>query len=226
MGLALACSLLADRVKVTIAGRSEARLEDARRALGAPTSLRTLRVDIGVEDDVRRLFGEIGPLDHIVVTAADIAGAYALLPALEREAIDRVVASKLIGPLLVAKHGAAVLRPTGSIAFTSGIAAHRPAPRGTIVAAVNGAIEALVRALAVEIAPRRVNALSPGWVDTPIWDQVVGDGKVATLAAMAARLPVGRVGAASDIAQAFRFLIENGFTTGTVLHVEGGHRLA
>ncbi|WP_292323753.1 SDR family oxidoreductase, partial [Mesorhizobium sp.] len=70
------------------------------------------------------------------------------------------------------------------------------------------------------------NAVSPGWVDTPIWQFVVGDAKNETLAAMAKRLPAGRVGRPEDIADAIRFLIGNGFTTGTTLHVEGGHRLA
>jgi NAD(P)-dependent dehydrogenase (short-subunit alcohol dehydrogenase family) len=109
--------------------------------------------------------------------------------------------------------------------FISGIAAYRPAARGSVVAAVNAALEGLVRALAVELAPIRVNAVSPGWVDTTIWTQVAGDRKAEMLAAMAERLPVGRVGQPEDIADAISFLIGNGFSTGTTLHVEGGHRL-
>ena len=80
-------------------------------------------------------------------------------------------------------------------------------------------------ALAVELAPIRVNAVSPGWVDTPIWSFVAGDKKDETLDAMAKRMPVGRVGQPDDIADAIAFLIGNGFTTGAILHVEGGHRL-
>jgi len=125
----------------------------------------------------------------------------------------------------LAKHSAPKLAANGSLTFVSGIAAYRPAARGSIVAAVNAALEGLVRALAIELAPIRVNAVSPGWVDTPIWDIVAGDGKQETLAAMAKRLPAGRVGRPLDIADAIRFLMGNGFTTGTTLHVEGGHRL-
>jgi len=154
-----------------------------------------------------------------------MAGAYQLLPSLDIAAVRRMLDSKLIGPLLLAKHGAPVLSPGGSITFTSGIAAYRPAPRGSAVAAANGALASLAAALAVELGPIRVNAVSPGWVDTPIWETVAGDAKAATLEAMAQRLLVGRIGQPEDIADAIRFLMRNTFVTGTVLHVEGGHRL-
>jgi NAD(P)-dependent dehydrogenase (short-subunit alcohol dehydrogenase family) len=93
------------------------------------------------------------------------------------------------------------------------------------VAAVNGGLDAMVAALAVELAPLRVNAVSPGWVDTPIWDAVAGEGKTERLAAMAGRLLTGRIGTPADIATAVLALVHNGFITGTVLHADGGHRL-
>ncbi|NKN01024.1 SDR family oxidoreductase [Rhizobium leguminosarum] len=224
MGLALARRLLGEGAAVTIAGRSEDKLTAARRNLGEHPKLKTHAVDISREE-VAALFRTNGPVDHIVSTAADIEGAYQLLPSIELTAAQRVVESKLYGPLLLAKYGAAHLPPSGSITYTSGVAAYRPAARGSVVAAVNAALEGLVRALAVELAPIRINAVSPGWVDTPIWSFVAGDAKQATLNAMAQRLPAGRVGQPDDIADAIRFLIGNGFTTGTILHVEGGHRL-
>lgn len=225
MGLALARRLLDEGAFVTIAGRSQERLAAACRQLDDDPKLGIYAVDISREEEVAALFRIVGSVDHIVSTAADIEGAYQLLPSIELAAAQRVVESKFYGPLLLAKYGAAHLPSSGSITYTSGVAAYRPAARGSVVAAVNAALEGLVRALAVELAPIRINAVSPGWVDTPIWSFVAGDAKQATLDAMAQRLPAGRVGQPEDIADAIRFLIGNGFTTGTILHVEGGHRL-
>lgn len=225
MGLSLAASLLAEGARVTIAGRDEARLESARASLGNESSLATVVNDITREDDVIKLFEQLGPVDHIVSTAASLDGVYRLLPDLELAAIHRAVDSKLIGPLLLAKYGAPHLSSSGSITFTSGVAAYRPAARGSVVAAVNGGLASLAYALAIELAPIRVNVVSPGWVDSPIWGTIAGDKKDGMLTAMAERLPVGRVGQPGEIAQAILFLMRNGFATGSVLHVDGGHRL-
>ncbi|CAH1664474.1 SDR family oxidoreductase [Chelatococcus asaccharovorans] len=225
MGLALAKRCLDIGSNVVIVGRNEDKLRRAIHELGEPASLAAIATDIAQEGQVADLFKRTGQLDHIVSTAADIEGAYELLPALKLEAAQRVVESKFYGPLLLAKYGAPMLSPAGSITFVSGIAAYRPAARGSVVAAVNAALEGLVRALAIELAPIRVNAVSPGWVNTSIWSFVAGDRKDDMLSAMAARLPVGRVGEPEDIADAISFLMGNTFTTGTTLHVEGGHRL-
>ena len=225
MGLSLARALLADGSAVVIAGRSPERLAQTRTALADVGDVRTVAADITREEDVIRLFDECGDLDHIVSTAADIEGAYELLPDLDLAAARKVFDSKFFGPLLLARHGSPRLAPHGSITFTSGIAAYRPAPRGSVVAGVNGALASLAYALAVELAPIRVNVVSPGWVDTPIWQQVAGAEASARLDAMAQKLPVGRIGRPEDIADGIRFLMRNGFATGSVLHLDGGHRL-
>jgi NAD(P)-dependent dehydrogenase (short-subunit alcohol dehydrogenase family) len=181
--------------------------------------------DVTQEDEVVRLFSAAVAYNHIVTTAADITGVYELLPQLSVERVRAVLDSKLIGPWLLAKYGAPRLKAGGSITFTSGIAARRPAARGSAVAAANGGLESMVYALAIELAPIRVNAVSPGWTDTPIWQGIVGDRKESVLNEMARRLPVGRVGQPSDIADAIAAVIQNGFITGTVVHVDGGQRL-
>lgn len=225
MGLALAHRQLAAGNPILIVGRDSARLDQARRDLGESPFLSIRAADITSEREMTELFESSDAFDHIVCTAADVTGAYELLPSLDLEATRRAIESKVIGPILLAKYGAPKLTSGGSLTFTSGIAAYRPMARGTVVATINAALEGLVRALAVELAPRRVNAVSPGWVDTPIWQAVAGEKKAEVLAGMATRLPVGRVGTPDDIADAITFLMESGFTTGTVLHVEGGHRL-
>jgi NAD(P)-dependent dehydrogenase (short-subunit alcohol dehydrogenase family) len=225
MGLGLAELLLADGAQVTIAGRSADRLDAAVKRLDQPEGLRASQVDITHEDQVRQLLADAGPLNHVVVTAADAVGAYAPVADFDLDAARAVIDTKLLGPWLVAKHAGPYLAPGASITFTSGIAAYRPGPGASMFAAANGALEALARALAVELAPVRVNVVSPGWVDTPIWETIAGDKKAERLGAMAARLPVGRIGQPIDIAKAFVALMHNGFVTGTLLHVDGGQRL-
>jgi NAD(P)-dependent dehydrogenase (short-subunit alcohol dehydrogenase family) len=225
MGLALAELLLADGAQVTIAGRSGDRLAAAAQRLNEPDRLRTSQVDVTSEDQVRRMLANTGRLNHVVVTAADVTGAYAPLADFDLDAARAVLATKLLGPWLVAKHASPYLAPGASITFTSGIAAYRPGPGASMIATANGALEALARALALELAPIRVNVVSPGWVDTPIWDTLAGDSKTERLAVMAGRLPVGRVGQPVDIGKAFMALMHNGFVTGTVVHVDGGHQL-
>jgi NAD(P)-dependent dehydrogenase (short-subunit alcohol dehydrogenase family) len=223
MGLALARTLLADGMDVTIAGRSEARLAAARAELRPERGrLGTVRADIGSEEDVSDLFTHVGKVEHVVVTAADATGAYGRTADLGTAAARSFLDAKLLGAWLVAKHGAG--RVTGSITYTSGINAYRPNGSNTIVAAANGALASLAYGLAIELAPVRVNVVSPGWVDTPIWEQLAMD-KEAAFTDLAGRLPARRIGTPEDIAQAFTSVMNNGFITGTVLHVDGGHRL-
>jgi NAD(P)-dependent dehydrogenase (short-subunit alcohol dehydrogenase family) len=225
MGLSVAQKLLAAGAEVVIAGRSEERLHAARVTLGTDR-VELAVMDIGEQSQVAALFARVGRLDHVVVTAADLP--YGPAVKLTEPEVMRAVRSKLLGPLFVAQESAAGIEPGGSITFTSGIAARRPTRGGSMAAAVNSGLEGLVRALAVELAPIRVNAVSPGWTETPIWDDMAGmtaEKKKELWAAMAARLPAGRIGKPADIADAVIFLMHNRFATGTILDVDGGHRL-
>jgi NAD(P)-dependent dehydrogenase (short-subunit alcohol dehydrogenase family) len=224
MGLALARTLLAEGMDVTIVGRSAERLAAARAGL-APTGqrkVRTVPADIGREDDVADLFARLEQIDHVAVTAADATGVYGPTAALDTATARAVLDTKLLGAWLVAKHAAG--RVTGSITYTSGINAYRPNGSNTIMAAANGALASLAYGLAIELAPVRVNVISPGWIDTPIWEQL-GVDRHAAFAELSARLPARRIGTADDVAAAFVSLMHNTFVTGTTLHVDGGHRL-
>jgi NAD(P)-dependent dehydrogenase (short-subunit alcohol dehydrogenase family) len=224
MGLAVARRCLADGASVVIAGRSQERLDAAAAELGRPDRVTAMTADIGDQTQQARLFGRVGSLRHLVVTAADLP--YGPAATLTEDQMMRAVRSKILGPFFAAQQAAPRMAGGGSITFTSGIAAYRPAPGGSLAATVNGALESMVRALALELAPIRVNAVSPGWVDTPVWDRLATpEAKQARLADMAARLPAKRIGRPEDIASAVSYLISDNFATGTVLHAEGAQLL-
>lgn len=224
MGLAVARRCLADGARVVIAGRSRPRLEAASAELGRPPALTAIPADIANRAQLQHLFEQAGTLTHLVITAADLP--YGPVTTLTEDSMMRAVRSKITGPLTAAQLAAPRMPAHGSITYTTGIAAYRPMPGGALAAITNGALESMVRALALELAPIRVNAVSPGWVDTPIWDSLAApEAKQARLAEMAARLPGRRIGRAEDIANTIAFLIGDDFVTGTVLHAEGGQLL-
>ncbi|MFY1825264.1 SDR family oxidoreductase [Myxococcus fulvus] len=221
IGLGVARAALAQGASVTLASRSSEKLARAAALLDSPGRVRTCPVDATSEDSVRQLFETLGPVNHVVVTAVE--ARYLGIREMDFAAARRIFDSKLMAAFHVASH--ARLAPGGSLVFTTGIASLRPKPNGSVIAAANGAIEAAVRAWALELAPVRVNALSPGWIDTPVWDTIAGEAKAAMFEQHARRLPVGRIGTALDVGHAALFLMGNGFTTGEVLRVDGGHPL-
>jgi NAD(P)-dependent dehydrogenase (short-subunit alcohol dehydrogenase family) len=226
MGLEVARQVLAAGARVVICARGRERLDQAVAALDAPGRVEAFPADIGNQQQVRELFQLVGELDHLVITAADLV--YGPLRTLTESDVMRAARSKLLGPIFAAQESASRIRTGGSITFTTGIAARRPLVGGSMAAALNASLEGLGRALALELAPVRVNMLSPGWTDTPIWDAMPGmtpKARQERFDAMAKRLPVGRVGRVADIAAAALLLMTNTFVTGTTLHVDGGHQL-
>ncbi len=223
MGLALAHALVGEGEDVILVGRSADRLAAARAVLehAGHGQVHTRRADISRADDVAGLFSGDRPVDHVVVTAADATGVYGPTARLATDTARSVLNTKLLGAWLVGKY--AIGTVTESLTFTSGINAYRPNGSNTIMAAANGALASLAAGLAIEIAPIRVNVVSPGWVDTPIWNQLGVDTQEA-FTDMAQRLPARRIGVADDIVKAFLAVMRNRFITATVLHVDGGHR--
>lgn len=225
IGLEVAAEVMREGGNVAIVGRSVEKLNRAVAGFGAGVSCRGIPCDVSDESQVAQLYEHIGPFDHLVVTAAgDIV--YKPFDEMTLDDARRVVNAKLIGAFLLVKHGRPLMRAGASIVFTSGINAFMPPGRTSMVSAVNGALVAYARALAVELAPIRVNTVSPGWVDTPIWANIATDDVKATLFRdMGERLPVGRIGRPGDIAAAVTLLLTNGYMTGTTLEVDGGRRL-
>lgn len=214
---ALAADAVAEGASVTLAGRDPQRLAPGAAQVGAATA----RIDLTDEGSIAAFAATSGPLDHVVSLAA--APANGPVAELDRDAVHTAFDAKVVGPLLLAKHLAPLVR--GSFLLFSGVAAWRPAPGRSVMATTNGAVAFLARALAVELAPVRVNALSPGIVDSGQWDRL-GDGKDAFLAATAAANPARRTGTPAQLSAAARSLLTNPFVTGTTLHVDGGGRLA
>lgn len=219
VGLAVAAAARAAGAEVVLAARGREKLERALARLGE--GARGEVVDGRDERQVDDLFARLGPIDHLVLPAGSTTpgGEFTKMT---RTAMRATFEDKLWAQLNPAFAGARSLRRGGSITFFSGGAAHRAIRGMANVAAVNGALEALVPTLALELAPSRVNAISPGTLDTPYWTGVPDEAKQAIFARTADALPAGRVGTAEDVAAAVLFLLGSSFTTGIVLRVDGG----
>jgi NAD(P)-dependent dehydrogenase (short-subunit alcohol dehydrogenase family) len=224
MGLAIASAAQARGAEVVIVGRSVERLEQATSEFAEADRVQTIAADVTHEDDVSRLFTQVGSFDHLVITAVSNL-TYMPIRDLDMDAARQTIEAKLVAALLLSKYAARTINEHGSITFTAGIAAERPIPTGFLVGAINGALFSLTYGLALALAPVRVNAISPGWVDTPPLEKIFGPRKAAAIEQLEQRLPTGRIGRPADIAHAVLFLLENEFTTGTVLPIDGGHRL-
>jgi NAD(P)-dependent dehydrogenase (short-subunit alcohol dehydrogenase family) len=153
-----------------------------------------------------------------VVTAAQLkTGPF---KSVSMEDVRSTMEGKFWGAWRVAR--AAEIRPGGSLTLVSGFLSIRPRPNSAIVGAANGAIESLARSLALELAPVRVNAVSPGIIDTPIRAAMPEAARREMLEKIAAGLPVGRVGQGEDIAQQIVAFMTNGFMTGSIVYLDGG----
>ncbi|PTY02806.1 short chain dehydrogenase [Opitutaceae bacterium EW11] len=224
IGFGVAAELLSRGAEVVLVGRSAEKLKRAQERLGSESRVRVAATDARQEDQVVQLFATIGTFDHLVTTSGILpynAPIGAVDATKARELIDTI----MMIPLLLTKHSQGRLRTGGSITFTSGISKDRPGPGGAVVAAAAGSLSYLARALALELGPTRVNVVSPGWVDTPMWDAIVGEAKKGMWEQMGKRLPAGRIASPADVAKAYVYLIESELTTGTTLSIDGGHAL-
>lgn len=214
IGKATAKAAAAAGAHVIIAARTEQDLARVKEEIQG--RVETCTIDVRDVRGMDYCIEQIGAIDHLVYTATDAHPS----PFLDADFEDsrKIFDVKFWGPFAVIQSAAPAIREGGSITLFSGVVAEKPARGLSVVAAANGAVEALARSLAVELSPIRVNAISPGFVDT---DTMTGEQRKD----FAATLPVKRVGEPIDLAEATLFVMQNRFLTGTVLHVDGGDRI-
>jgi NAD(P)-dependent dehydrogenase (short-subunit alcohol dehydrogenase family) len=219
MGLAIARRLAREGADVVIAGRD---LDRARRiAIGIGPSVKGRAVDVMHQESIASFFDDLGIIDHLVVAAAKVSGGR-----FGQESFDQARESfdgKFWAQWLCA-HYAKVSR---SILLFSGILSRKPSPGLTTAGAINGAVEALGRSLAIELAPIRVNVISPGLIQGTDASRDMPQEVVRTMVEGAAsRLPVGLVGDADSVAGLAISVLASPYMTGTVVDIDGGALLA
>ena len=219
MGLATARAAALDGAEVTIASSRRERIDAALSEL--PDGCVGAALDVRDETQVAGVFERVGEFDHLVFTAGD---AFTPRPLADLGLSDAHASLEVRfwGAVTVIKHAAPRIRPGGSIGLTTGTVGQRPIPGAALAAAGAGATEGLVRGLAVELAPVRVNAVRAGAFRTPLWDGVPEAQREALFARLAQGTLTKTVGEPEQIAAAHIYLMQNQYVTGTVHTVDGG----
>ncbi|NBD24987.1 SDR family oxidoreductase [Paenibacillus glycinis] len=218
IGMATAQAFLAEHAKVVIGSRSSSKLSDAVQALHQ--HVEAYELDFRHLDDVANFFGKVGAFDHLVVTAGEGAmGDFRELPIAE---VRNAFESKFWGQYHTVRAAIPYLNEASSITLTSGVYGKKPPKAASTLAAINSAVEGLMRGLTLDLAPIRVNVVSPGLVDTPLYAGMTEEPRTGLFNHVAGQLPVGRIAQPSDIASTYVYLAKNGFTTGSVIMVDGG----
>lgn len=219
IGLATAQAAAREGASVVIASRRRERVDQALATLPAGTAGHAL--DLADEAAVQALFAGVGGFDHLVFTAGE-ALQLGSLAETDVAAARQFFGVRYWGALLAAKYGSGSIRAGGSIVFTSGTAGRRPRAGWALGASICSAMEGLTRALAVELAPIRVNLVCPGLVRSPLWSNMPDADREALYAQAARHLPVGHVGETDEIAEAYLYLMRQSYGTGQTVVVDGG----
>jgi NAD(P)-dependent dehydrogenase (short-subunit alcohol dehydrogenase family) len=223
IGEATAKVFAARGAAVTITGRSKERLDQAAQRIGHPVLAAEL--DATSRGALDAFFATTGTIDHLVLSASPGAVGVGPVAALDEAALRQAFDGKFFAHVKAIQAALPQLRRDGSVTMVTAASA-RAAFAGTAgIAAANGALETMVAPLAVELAPLRVNAVSPGVIDTHWWNAMPEDQRRDYFASVAAVTPVRRVGKPEDVADAVVYLAGAGFVTGTVLECTGGLNL-
>ena len=219
IGLAVAQQVIEHGAELVIASSNPRRVEQAVAILGPNAEGHAL--DLTDEHAIQTFFQKLGSFDHLVFTAGDALRLNELATADLKKARG-AFELRYWAALAAVKYGSPQIRAGGSITLTTGIAGQRPRKGWVFGASVCGTVDALTRALAVELAPIRVNAVSPGVVRTNLWQNIPDEEREGMYESVGKTLLVGRVGEASEIARAYVFLMQEGFSTGQIVVVDGG----
>ncbi|MDT4892026.1 MAG: hypothetical protein QOE97_1061 [Pseudonocardiales bacterium] len=223
IGLAVAAAVAERRATPIVASRRAASVQTALAAL--PAGAEGATVDLTDEASVAALAQQHVPFDHVAFTAGEPLELVPLRD-LTSDIVRSFFETRFLGAIAVVRAVAPLLRPGGSITLTSGTAGDRPGAGWALGASVCGAMSALTRALAVELAPVRVNAVAPGVVRSPLWSSMSVQDRNAMYDGVADAVPLGRVAEVDDVALAYVYAMEQVHGTGVVITVDGGTVLA
>ena len=220
IGLAVAEGALREGAQVTVSSSQQATVDKGlARLKGAEGAV----ADVKDEEQLAKLFARVGNFDHLVYTAGDWGGPRrGPLESLDLKEASAIFTVRFWGALAAVKQAKKHLAPNGSITLTDGMIAHRPTKGSVVATGMAGGIEHMTRALAVELAPLRVNAVCPGAIHTEIWNAIPEAQRADRLREMGQRVPLKRIGEPGEVAEAYLYLMRAGYTTGQVLYVDGG----
>ena len=219
LGLATAIAAAAEGANITIVSGNRQRIDQALTQL--PGGSEGHAIDLNITDNIKQFFENAGPFDHLVYTAGENI-SLANIAETEIGEARQFFNLRYWGAFAAVKYGAPHLNAGGSIGLTSGIASTRPGKGWSLASSICGAMEGFTRAMAVELAPIRVNCVVPGVVKTNLWNSMTAADRENLYSTVGNSLLVKRVGAAEDIAQAFLYLMKQSFGTGQSLVVDGG----
>jgi NAD(P)-dependent dehydrogenase (short-subunit alcohol dehydrogenase family) len=220
IGLETARRARAEGADVVITGRNAGRLKEAALAVDAHT---TAVFDANDPASVKRFFdGLPGPIDHVLVTA----GGPHYVPLLEMDADDvrEALAGHVVVALDVARSAAPKMRPGGTLLFMGGTGGRRISRALGLFSAATAVLPPFTAALALELAPVRVNLIAAGFVDTPLSASLLGDGLDARREELRSTLPIGRVVGPADVAALAVHLMANTAVTGATFDIDGGQQ--
>jgi len=218
-GRATALAASAEGAEVVVVSSNQHRVDEALAAL--PAGSTGYAANLTDEQQIAELFNKIGEFDHLVFTAGETL-QLSELSSIKMDEAKQFFNLRYWGALMAVKYASPFMRKDGSITLTNGTIGLRPWKGWVVAASLTCAIEGLTRALAVELAPLRVNAVCAGMTRTELWSNIPETDREAMFSEVGGKLLTGRIGEATDIAETFLYLMKGNFTTGQIMVVDGG----